>query len=270
MDSYDILLMGEGSSLFLTLSWALGYKGYRIKSAAKPEEALEALVKKNFDLIIARLNQKDMDILGVLKRAKILNPALKVMVVNGLHQAFPREAYEMDLDDYLVMPLTPVELLRRIRRCLGQDASERLIDQTPATEINDRVLHALKCVFWDIRGSITAALENLRLYEDKLGEVEEAAAHRMQEATTHLARVVDLSEEFLTGILAPRAAEPEILDLVNLAEPPDNQALPGVRPQTRRTSKKAEARKGELFEMPVQKQACNLCSTARNMGSRPR
>jgi hypothetical protein len=76
---------------------------------------------------------------------------------------------------------------------------------------------------------------------------------------------VDLSEEILTGILAPRAAEPEILDLVNLAEPDFHRASP-VRPRTRRAGKKAASRKGELFEMPGQKASCHLCPETTEYG----
>lgn len=265
MDGYDILLVGDGSNLFWTLTWALGYKGYRVRSAAESEAALKALVKKNFDLIIVRLTQEDKDILGVLKRAKTLNPAVKIMVVNGQHQAFPRKAYEMDLDDYIMMPITPAELRRRVGRCLENEASEKFGGQTaPATQINDRGLHTLKYMFWEIRDSIAATLESLRQFvQEKHGEIDRTAADQLWEAASRLTRVMNLSEEFFVRIAAqtPREPEePEILDLVHLAEPAGNEDSAKARGRTRQAQKKTRSRRKAPFDAAVQKQGCHLCS----------
>jgi DNA-binding response OmpR family regulator len=263
MDGYDILLVGEGSHLFATLAWALGYKGYRIESAAKPEAALQALVKKNFDLVIARLSKEDKDVLEILQRAKMLNPSVKVMVLTGQHQAFPRGAYEMDLDDYLMAPVTPAELWRRVNRCLGRDAWETSA-ATPAAQINDRVMRTLKRVFWDIRVSLAVALEHLKPYETRIND----ESNKLRETVSRLSGILDLSEEFLAGILAqtPRAPEREILDLADLAEPPGKKKASRTRLQTPKAGKKSGARKGEPFELPVKQQACHLCSKSEDYG----
>ncbi len=59
MAKYDILLIGDGTNLLKTIGWVLDYKGFAVKVTASPEAALEAMVKKNYDLVIARLSTDD-------------------------------------------------------------------------------------------------------------------------------------------------------------------------------------------------------------------
>ncbi len=61
MAKYEILLLGDGSHLFRTMAWVLEYKGYAVRAAISPETALEALVKKNYDLVIAKLSMAEAD-----------------------------------------------------------------------------------------------------------------------------------------------------------------------------------------------------------------
>ena len=108
MAKYDILLIGGGTNLLKTIGWVLDYKGFAVKETASPEAALEALVKKNYDLVIAGLTAADTESLDILKRAKRLNPEVKIMVVSGNDNAiFPLEVYRVEVDDYLLMPVNP-------------------------------------------------------------------------------------------------------------------------------------------------------------------
>ena len=58
---------------------------------------------------------EDLESLDVLKRAKKLNPEVSIMVVSADgNAAFPLEAYQIEVDDYLLLPITPGELVRRV------------------------------------------------------------------------------------------------------------------------------------------------------------
>ncbi len=119
MNKYQILLLGDGSYPFRTMAWALEYKGFAVKALGNPEEALEALVRKNYDLIVAKFSWADRDNLEVLRRAKKANPATKIILITDrLDMAFPLEAYLIDVDDYIIMPITASEFRRRVRTCL--------------------------------------------------------------------------------------------------------------------------------------------------------
>ena len=106
MAKNEILLIGDGSHPFRTMCWALEYRGLSIKGVRGPEAALEALVKKNYDLIIAKISRKEKNNLAVLRQAKKINPSTKVMLItDSLDLAFPLEAYNFDINDYIIMPI---------------------------------------------------------------------------------------------------------------------------------------------------------------------
>jgi PleD family two-component response regulator len=130
MAKSEILLLGDGSHPFRTMGWVLAYKGYSIKAVKGPEAALEALVKKNYDLILAKISQNEKDSLTALKQARKINPLTKIILITDrLDLAFPLEAYEIDVDDYIIMPISAGEFWRRVENCLGGP----VIDLTPVT-----------------------------------------------------------------------------------------------------------------------------------------
>ena len=134
---------------------------------ASPEAALEALVKKNYDQVIAKLTTADRESLDILKQAKRLNPEVKIMVVSGNNDAiFPLEAFQVEVDDYLLMPLSPPELWRRVSHCLED---REVLDLQPVQGTaaspgrNDLTDQQLMLIFHDIRGSMVATVASLKL-----------------------------------------------------------------------------------------------------------
>ncbi len=76
-----------------------------------PKPAIEALVQKNYDLVIAKLISGDVGTLEVLRKAKKLNLSGKVIIIGGgQHIPFPLQTYRIEVDDYLLMPISPSEL----------------------------------------------------------------------------------------------------------------------------------------------------------------
>ncbi len=119
MDKSEILLLGDGSHPFRTMGWVLEYKGFSIRAVRGPEAALEALAKKNYDLIIAKLSMNEKDSLTALRLVRKINPLTKIMLVTDrLDLAFPLEAYEINVDDYIIMPISAGEFWRRVENCL--------------------------------------------------------------------------------------------------------------------------------------------------------
>ena len=85
MAKCEILLLGDGSHLFRAIGWALEYKGFSVMAAGSPEAALEALVQKNYDLILTKLSMVELRNLEVLKPTQRMNPKVKVMAQSGKH-----------------------------------------------------------------------------------------------------------------------------------------------------------------------------------------
>ncbi len=221
MGKYDILLIGDGTNLLKTIGWVLDYKGFAVKVTASPEAALEAMVKKNYDLVMGKLTADDRETLDILQRAKRLNPEVKIMVVSGKSDAtFPLEAYELDVDDYLLMPVSPTELWRRVIHCLED---REVIDLQPvrgsaaSSRMGDLTNPQMTLMFHDIRGSMVATAASLKLMaRGTVGEMSEKAKARLHEATGRIEKTIHLMEDFIDKSLAgrrPGARDEDCLDL---------------------------------------------------------
>jgi signal transduction histidine kinase len=221
MARYDILLIGDGTNLLKTIGWVLDYKGFAVKVTASPEAALEALVKKNYDLVIARLSSDDRESVDILKRAKRFNPEVKLMVVGRDHETvFPLEAYELEIDDYLLMPVSPPELWRRVSHCLE---NREVMDLQPvrgsAASSGTKVAGTqMMLMSHDVRGSMVAAAASLKLMaRGSYGKLSDQAREKLQEATGRIENTIHLIEDFLGSSLEGRPAATDE-DSLNLSE----------------------------------------------------
>ena len=212
MAKQDILLIGDGTNLLKTIGWVLDYKGFAVKVTASPEAALEALVKKNYDLVIAKLTTADRESLDILKRAKRLNPEVKIMVVSGNNDAiFPLEAFQVEVDDYLLMPVSPPELWRRVSRCLEDREVMDLqpVQSSAASSVMDDLTNPqLMLMFHDIRGSMVATAASLKLMaRGTVGKMSQEAKAKLHEVTGRIENTIHLMEDFIGESLADRRPE---------------------------------------------------------------
>jgi DNA-binding NtrC family response regulator len=122
-----ILVFGNDRYATLIIRWILEYKGCQAKSVFWPKAALKALAQRNYSLVIAKSCAGSDNNLRVLKKAKQLNPVTKIILMSDNYSmVFPWEAYCIEVDDYLLMPVSPNELWRRVSRCLEPRPTERL------------------------------------------------------------------------------------------------------------------------------------------------
>jgi two-component system, sensor histidine kinase and response regulator len=213
MAKHDILLIGDGTNLLKMIGWVLDYKGFAVKVTASPEAALEALVKKNYDLVIAKLTTSDRGSLDILKRAKQLNPEVKTMVVSSNRDAiFPLEAYEVEVDDYLLMPVSPPELWRRVSHCL-EDREVMDLQPVPGLAASagrgDSTNPQLTLIFHDIRGSMVATAASLKLMaRGTVGEMSQTAKAKLHEVAGRIENTIQMMEDFIGESLAERRPGP--------------------------------------------------------------
>ncbi len=209
MAKYDILLIGDGTKLLKTLGWALNYKGFAVKVAASPEVALDALVQRNYDLVIAKITTVEMETLEILKRAKRLNPEVKLMIISENNDAiFPLEAYQVEVDDYVLLPVSPTELWRRVSHCL---AEREVMDLQPVkgsaanSGTGDLAGPQMTLMHHDIRGSMISTAASLKLMAQGMpGEISEPVRAKLFEAIGQIEKTIHLTEDFIGKFLAER------------------------------------------------------------------
>lgn len=117
--TYNILLADDDLLILRSISSSLEEEGYNVTTAANGETAIKLLEEKNFDLILTDLVMEPIDGIGVLKKAKEINPEIMVIILTGFGDLISAiEALRLDADDYLLKPCEPEELSFRISSCL--------------------------------------------------------------------------------------------------------------------------------------------------------
>jgi two-component system sensor histidine kinase/response regulator len=223
MAKYDILLVGDGSNLLQTISWVLEYKGFSVKTAATPEAALEALVRKNYDLVLARITTAYMDGLDILKRAKRLNPEVKIMVVSGNDDSvLPLEAFELEADDYIVLPVRPTELWRRVSQCLE---GREIVDLQPVRVAAENPGDCEKTdpqtmlLLHDLRSAMVSTASWLKLMARGMyGEMSKRAKEKLHDVNGRIEKMVRLTEDFIGQAMADEYPEGSGRDVFDLSE----------------------------------------------------
>ena len=116
---HRILLVDDDPQLLKTTRALLKDKGFDVITSRCEKNAIEALEKDDFDLIITDIIMGKVNGIGILKKAKELKPDRAVIIITGsLDVRHAIEAIRLDVDDYLLKPYRVSELLKRLTCCL--------------------------------------------------------------------------------------------------------------------------------------------------------
>jgi two-component system response regulator PilR (NtrC family) len=109
-----ILVVDDEKSMREFLDILLGQAGYIVTLAENGEAACDILDEKEFDLVITDIRMKDIDGIGVLKKAKSIDPDIKVVLISAFATAQTAvEAMKEGAYDYIPKPFK-VEEFKRI------------------------------------------------------------------------------------------------------------------------------------------------------------
>lgn len=111
-----ILIVDDEPSHRLMLSAHLK-SGYDICEAADGLQAVEAVKKQFFDLVLMDIRMPGMDGLEALRRIKAISPGIAVFIMTAFQSVeTAREALRQGASDYIVKPVDTEELLANIER----------------------------------------------------------------------------------------------------------------------------------------------------------
>jgi len=144
MTGISILFVDDEKLIRKSFTRELRTEGFAVTAAAGGGEAIGALEKKKYDLVITDLMMPEVDGFGVLKAAKELAPQTSVIILTGygdMRSAI--DALRLGADDFTLKPCEIDEIVFRIRRCLEKRSLlQRLAAQNQQLEeeINQRRL----------------------------------------------------------------------------------------------------------------------------------
>jgi PAS domain S-box-containing protein len=115
----SILFVDDEDVIRKSFQRELQVEGFAVTVAAGGAEAIGALEKDAYDLVITDLMMPGIDGFGVLKAAKKLAPLTSVIILTGYGDMTSAiDALRLGADDFTLKPCEVEELIFRIRRCL--------------------------------------------------------------------------------------------------------------------------------------------------------
>jgi DNA-binding response OmpR family regulator len=192
----EVLILSEDSSFSEAMGTILQDQGYQVYLAPDVRTALEELDNFNFDLLIVQLSRSDQPGLAAVHKARQAQSSPKVMVISGPQgKMLPVEAFEADVDDYLIFPFSTAEFSRRVAALLEPAAIAR--DQSPGGKINADTLGTLLLLMSEISNALLQATDSLQgLHRREFGRLSEGGAKVLDEVMTHISQAVGLAYHF--------------------------------------------------------------------------
>ena len=123
-DLMKLLIVEDEKTLNKVISKRLESSGYSVFSCFDGEEALQALMKESFDVIVMDIMMPKLSGIEVLKEMKLKGIETPVLFLTAKDTVEDR-VYGLDLgaEDYLVKPFSFEELMARIRVILRSKSS---------------------------------------------------------------------------------------------------------------------------------------------------
>lgn len=91
--------------------------GYEVEIFTNPKTAIEFMEKEPFDIVVTDFKMEEMDGMEVLRRAKELNPASRVIIITGYARPeTAKEAFKNGVFDFMVKPFRLEELKKAVNR----------------------------------------------------------------------------------------------------------------------------------------------------------
>ena len=116
-----ILIVDDDRAFRVATTALLQDAGYATHAASSAGEALELLMKREFDLVLSDLVMEEMNGIELLRRIKREYPAVTVIMVTGFGSIQTAvDAMRLGAYDYVTKPANNDELLIKIERALGE------------------------------------------------------------------------------------------------------------------------------------------------------
>ena len=122
-DRPRILVVDDEASIRELLTRTLALTEYDVEAVADGNTALERLRLASYDLLIADLRMPGMDGLTLIREARRLHPALRVIIITGYSsESSAIEAVNLAVVGYLVKPFRVPQVLSAVARALGESS----------------------------------------------------------------------------------------------------------------------------------------------------
>ncbi len=138
-----ILIVDDDEGSRLVLVEMMHFFGYEADGAEGGLEALQAITKQKYDLVITDINMPDLNGLELITRVKASHPEVDLMAVTGYGMEYSyTDVVERGASDFIAKPFDNNELLAKIKRVFRErellQKLERLSVRDGLTDLYNR------------------------------------------------------------------------------------------------------------------------------------
>jgi len=194
-------MLAEDSYLYRKLGQVLEHKNCRVLRDASQVETIPI---RQIDLILVQVNRGDGKELSILKQVKRVHPQVKVVLCSRDGEtAFPLEAYQLEVDDYLFMPCRLAELWRRVTACLKRPPgkSSYLPPAPPGVHVSRTLREKSQRMVEPFRYNLGSSTSTLKtLINATESRPDEKFMAKIHEVSARLEVLQEMVEGFLQGL----------------------------------------------------------------------
>ena len=128
MNNKKILSIEDNKDIYKMIKYNLELANYECQNTITGEEALDLLKKQKFDLIVLDIMLPKMDgleICKLIKQDKNLSSIPIIMLTAREEEIDKIIAFELGVEDYIVKPFSPRELVLRIKSILRRKTPKK-------------------------------------------------------------------------------------------------------------------------------------------------
>ena len=207
-----LILSEENPSGLKAIVSTLEDMGHYVTTGMNSEFPSESLRKKDFDLVMT-------DRLDVLKKTKEISPETTVIILTANDKVtFVIIALRLGADDYIIKPLSLIELRHLVAHYLEKSERKRRVSQSKLREdtLSRDILNMSRMMSHDVKGSLVSILATLKLIARGFyGKMDEGVANSLKEVLSKIVCLMGVTEEYLGRTFSINNLEPnEVLDLM--------------------------------------------------------
>lgn len=116
------------------------FEGYEIVEAKDGMEAIRIVKNQDFDIIILDIMMPELDGFSTCKEIR-KSKDIPVIMLSARGEEYDRiHGFELGIDDYVVKPFSPKELMMRVKVVIGRNGNKELVNGHEIFEIEGLVV----------------------------------------------------------------------------------------------------------------------------------
>jgi hypothetical protein len=137
-----------------------------------------------------------------MRWARKSSPQIKRIVVENPHLTLPAEVFQLEVEDYLLMPFTAMELFTRVDRCFNGNRVDRGNTEEKAEQINANAVNSFRHKIRNIHIGLLSLKANINMLIDQgLCLLHDGNVGKVREISHDLLILTRLTENILYNML---------------------------------------------------------------------